>query len=111
MNFWRQIESDYSLVSGTILKIRCLLQEDPDDYSISCLLHSSWRLQEQPMVCLSDNLKRREQGNEKAVVFDASITCFTTACSSPSSTGDVGRRIRGRCRELVVAERDHWDCP
>ncbi|RBS83216.1 hypothetical protein EB51_00536 [Enterococcus faecium] len=57
------------------------------------------------MVCLSDNLKRREQGNEKAVVFDASITCFTTACSSPSSTGDVGRRIRGSVVEFVLHKR------
>lgn len=57
------------------------------------------------MVCLSDNLKRREQGNEKAVVFDASITCFTTACSSPSSTGDVGRRIREDVVEFVLHKR------
>ena len=39
----------------------------------------------------------------KAVVFDASITCFTAICSSPSSSNDVGRRIRGRRCGICIA--------
>ena len=38
-----------------------------------------------------------------AVVFDASITCCTAICSSPSSSNDVGRRIRGRRCGIRIA--------